>query len=134
VANPVTKEACNPTTPLSGSSSHRAKTRLTQLLDRRDLRCNSLIFAFLIFYRVRPLTEADKKKATAGWEQFKKNLSKEVEIVAEYAHIWGTTYNGMITVESRDLSAFHDFWHRFRETTRWYVPETRTYIAQKEQP
>jgi hypothetical protein len=56
-----------------------------------------------------------------------------VEIVAEYAHIWGTTYNGMITVESRDLSAFHDFWHRFRETTRWYVPETRTYIAQKEE-
>jgi hypothetical protein len=94
----------------------------------------SVIFAFLIFYRVRPLTEADKKKATAGWEQFKKNLSKDVEIVAEYAHIWGTTYNGMITVESRDLSAFHDFWHRFRETTRWYVPETRTYIAQKEQP
>src|SRR5438132_12529950 len=120
--------------PLSGSSFHRAKTRLTQLLDRRDIRCNSLGFAFLIFHRVRALTEADKKKATAGWEQFKKNLSKDVELVAEYAHIWGTTYNGMITVESPDLSAFHDFWHRFRETTRWYVPETRTYIAQKEQP
>ncbi len=73
-----------------------------------------MIFAFLIFYRVRPLTEADKKKATAGWEQFKKNLSKDVEIVAEYAHIWGTTYNGMITVESRDLSAFHDFCDNFR--------------------
>ena len=55
-----------------------------------------------------------------------------MEIVAEYAHVWGTTYNGMILVESRDLSAFHDFWHRFREATRWYVPQTMTYIAQKE--
>src|SRR5438034_3076117 len=132
--NALTIHACNLPTRLAGSSSHRANTRLAYPFDRHELRCNSLIVAFLIFYRVRPLTEADKKKATAGWEQFKKNLSKDVEIVAEYAHIWGTTYNGMITVESRDLSAFHDFWHRFRETTRWYVPETRTYIAQKEQP
>ncbi len=93
----------------------------------------SLIFAFLIFYRVRPLTEADKKKAAQEWERFKKKTSKDVAIVGEYAHIWGTTYNGMVIVESRDLSAFHDFWHRFRETTRWYVPETRTYIAQKEE-
>ena len=92
-----------------------------------------LIFAFMIFYRVRPLTEADKKKAATDWEAFKKKLSKDVAIVSEYAHIWGTTYNGMILVESRDLSAFHDFWHRFRETTRWYVPETKTYIAQKEE-
>ena len=92
-----------------------------------------MIFAFLIFYRVRPLSEADKKKATADWARFKKTLSKELAIVAEYAHIWGTTYNGMILVESRDLSTFHDFWHRFREATRWYVPETRTYIAQKEE-
>lgn len=99
----------------------------------RLFRCNDLIFAFLIFYRVRPLTEADKKKAATGWEAFKKKLSKDVAIVSEYAHIWGTTYNGMILVESRDLSAFHDFWHRFRETTRWYVPETKTYIAQKEE-
>lgn len=111
-----------------------AKTRLIPTDHHGFTRCDILIFAFLIFYRVRPLTEADKKKATADWERFKKNLSKDVEIVAEYAHIWGTTYNGMITVESRDLSAFHDFWHRFREATRWYVPETRTYIAQKEQP
>ncbi len=94
---------------------------------------HSLIFAFLIFYRVRPLTEADKKKAAQEWERFKKKTSKDVAIVGEYAHIWGTTYNGMVIVESRDLSAFHDFWHRFRETTRWYVPETRTYIAQKEE-
>ena len=92
-----------------------------------------MIFAFLIFYRVRPLSEADKKKATADWTRFKKSLGKDLAIVAEYAHIWGTTYNGMILIESRDLSTFHDFWHRFRETTRWYVPETRTYIAQKEE-
>ncbi|OLE74156.1 hypothetical protein AUG19_09530 [archaeon 13_1_20CM_2_54_9] len=92
-----------------------------------------MIFAFMIFYRVRPLTEADKKKARTEWERFKKKLSKEVVIVGEYAHIWGTTYNGMIIIESRDLSAFHDFWHMFRETTRWYVPETKTYIAQREE-
>ena len=79
------------------------------------------------------MSEADKKKATSDWARFKKTLSKELAIVAEYAHIWGTTYNGMILVESRDLSTFHDFWHRFREATRWYVPETRTYIAQKEE-
>src|SRR6266704_693655 len=83
--------------------------------------------------QLKPLSEADKKKATADWARFKKTLSKELAIVAEYAHIWGTTYNGMILVESRDLSTFHDFWHRFREATRWYVPETRTYIAQKEE-
>jgi len=94
---------------------------------------HNMIFAFLIFYRVRPLTEADKKKARIEWERFKKKLSKDVAIVGEYAHIWGTTYNGMIIVESRELSAFHDFWHQFRETTRWYVPESKTYIAQKEE-
>jgi len=90
-----------------------------------------MIFAFLIFYRVRPLTEADKRKAKLEWERFKKKLSKDVAIVSEYAHIWGTSYNGMIIVESRDLSAFHDFWHRFREATRWYVPESRTYIPRR---
>ena len=91
------------------------------------------VYAFLIFYRVRPLSDSDKKKATMEWDQFKKKISKDIAIVGEYAHIWGTTYNGMIVVESRDLTAFHDFWHRFREQTRWYVPETRTYIAQKEE-
>ena len=96
-------------------------------------RCHSLIFAFLIFYRVRPLTESDKKKAKAEWARFKKSIGKDVAIVGEYAHIWGTTYNGMILIESRDLSSFHDFWHRFRETTRWYVPETKTFIAQREE-
>src|SRR3989304_2023639 len=92
-----------------------------------------MIFAFLIFYRVRPLTESDKKKAKVDWGRFKKTVGKDVAIVGEYAHIWGTTYNGMIVVEARDLSAFHDFWHRFRETTRWYVPETKTLIAQREE-
>src|SRR2546427_11350234 len=91
------------------------------------------VYAFLIFYRVRPLSDADKKKATVEWDQFKKKLSKGIAIVGEYAHIWGTTYNGMIVGETRDLTAFHDFWHRFREQTRWYVPETSTYIAQKEE-
>lgn len=92
-----------------------------------------LIFAFLIFYRVRPLTEADKKKAKSDWEGFKKQIPKDVQIVGEYAHVWGTTYNGMILIESRDMTTFHDFWHRFRDTTRWYVPETKTYIAQREE-
>jgi len=109
------------------------KTRLIQPSRGPVQGAKSVIFAFLIFYRVRPLTEADKKKAATNWEEFKKKIPKDVAIVSEYAHMWGTTYNGMILVESRDLSSFHDFWHRFRETTRWYVPETKTFIGQKEE-
>jgi len=31
------------------------------------------------------LSDADKKKATVEWDQFKKKLSKDIAIVGEYA-------------------------------------------------
>src|SRR5213080_3424659 len=82
-----------------------SESQINPLRDGSELGDVSLIFAFLILFRVRPLTEADKKKAATGWEEFKKKMPKDVAIVSEYAHIWGTTYNGMILVESRIVSA-----------------------------
>lgn len=92
-----------------------------------------MIFVYLIFYKIRPLTDAEKEKARLNWEEFKKQLPEGVTLVGEYAHVWGTEYNGLIIVEASSHDAYHRFWHRFRETTRWYVPETKTYIAEKEE-
>src|SRR5947199_10619370 len=91
-----------------------SESQINPLQDGSALGDVSLIFAFRISFRVRPLTEADKKKAATGWEEFKKKMPKDVAIVSEYAPICGTTYNGMILLEPRHPSAFHDFSRRLR--------------------
>jgi len=90
-----------------------------------------MTFAFLIFYKVRPLLEAEKEKARKQWEKFKKRLPKTIRLLSEYDHVWGSIYNGFLLIEAPDFATFHEFWHNFREETRWYVPETQTFIAHK---
>jgi len=90
-----------------------------------------MTFAFLVFYKVRPLVESDAEKARKQWEEFKRELPKEVRIVGEYDHLWGSVYNGFLLIEAPDLATFHKFWHELRKETRWYIPETQTFIAHK---
>ncbi len=87
----------------------------------------------VILYKLKtPMSEEEVKKAKEEWEKFKNSLGGGVRIIGEYAHAWGTHYNGFILLEASNFDAFQSFWKKFRDTTRWYAIETHTIFGEKE--
>ena len=100
-----------------------------------------MTFGFIVFYKVKRMTPEEVQKAREEWSKFRRLTVREelaespggggVRIVGEYSHCWGMPYSGFLVVESEDLKSFHEWWHKFRDLTRWYVDEVHTVISQK---
>ena len=90
-----------------------------------------MTLAFLIFYKVKTLSNQEKEDAKREWSAFKNKLPSDLKIVGEYEHAWGSPYNGVFIVEADDIQPFLEWWPKFRDNTRWYVTETRTITCTK---
>ncbi len=88
-------------------------------------------YVFLIFYKLKQLTDEEEERARREWEDIMEEWPPEVRLIGVYDHAWGTDYNGLIIMESESMDAFTRFWKWFRDKIRWYVPETKTVIALK---
>ncbi|MHA1410927.1 MAG: DUF3303 family protein [Candidatus Odinarchaeia archaeon] len=91
-----------------------------------------MTLAFIIFYKIKKLSNQEADDAKRDWDEFKKKTPEGLRIAAEYDHAWGSKYNGIIIVESEKMEAFLEWWRKFRDFTRWYVIETRTITCTKD--
>jgi len=86
---------------------------------------------FLVFYRFRPLDSEEKSIAKHKWDEIKSTLPKEIELIGEYDHAWGTEYNGFLMFQSNTSDQFLEWWSTFKDEIRWYVEKTHTIVARK---
>ncbi len=90
-----------------------------------------MTLAFLVFYKIRALSNQEKEDAKREWEEFKAKLPADIQIIGEYEHAWGSVYNGVFILETDNMSSFLNWWPKFRDLTRWYVTETKTITCTK---
>jgi hypothetical protein len=91
------------------------------------------VIGVVILYKLKtPMSKEEVKKAREEWNKFKKSMTKDVKLIGEYAHAWGTSYNGFMIMEAKSFDAFQKFWEKFRNVTRWYAIETHTIFGEKE--
>ncbi len=94
-----------------------------------------MTYGFVIYYRFKLLTPEEAEKAREFWAEFRnESWPKDLEIVGNYTHAWGTEWNGWLLVETENPVTFFEFWPFFRDKTRWYIDNTRTIIGVKKKP
>lgn len=86
---------------------------------------------FLVFYRFRPLDSEEKSIAKHKWDEIKSSLPKDIALIGEYDHAWGTEYNGFLMFQSNTSDQFFEWWSTFKDEIRWYVEKTHTIVARK---
>ena len=89
-----------------------------------------MTMGFLIFYKYKPMTTGEARRAAEEWEKFKAK-NEAGKVISEYDHAYGTEWNGFFLVETEDMASFEDFWKEFRNSTRWYVESTQAIIGRK---
>ena len=94
-----------------------------------------MTYAFIVFYHLKPMTEEESLKAREFWIEFSQtDWPSELAIIGDYSYAWGSEWNGFLLIESENPEMFFDFWPKFRDKTRWYIDNTRTIIARKQDP
>ena len=94
-----------------------------------------MTFAFVVFYRFKLMTSDEVEKARGFWREYiEKNWPKELTILGDYRHAWGTEWSGFLFLETKNPQTFFEFWPLFRDETRWYIENTRTVIGLKREP
>lgn len=91
-----------------------------------------MTYGFVVFYRFHLMKEEDAKKAREFWAEYiKEEWPKEINLLGDYRHAWGSEWNGFLLLETKNPQSFFEFWPLFRDKTRWYVENTRTVIGLK---
>ncbi len=94
-----------------------------------------MTYGFIVFYRFKLMDADEAKESREFWQRFRtESWPKELKIVGDYRHAWGTEWNGFLIIETESPQLFFEFWPTFREETRWYVENTRTVIGFKSDP
>ncbi|MGY5875524.1 MAG: hypothetical protein RTU30_07245 [Candidatus Thorarchaeota archaeon] len=94
-----------------------------------------MTYAFVVFYRFRMMSAEEADKARNFWKEYlSEHWPKELTILGDYKHAWGTEWSGFLLLESENPLTFFEFWPVFRDKTRWYVDNTRTVIGFKRKP
>lgn len=88
-------------------------------------------YIYLVFYKLKELSQEEENRAKMEWEEIMKEWPPEVRLIGVYDHAWGTEYNGIMILESESMDSFARFWKWLRDKIRWYVPETWTVISMK---
>ncbi len=89
-----------------------------------------MTMGFLVFYKYKPMTTEEARRAGEEWKDFKAK-NKTAEIIREYDHAYGTEWNGFFLVETEDMASFENFWREFRDSTRWYIESLQAIIGKK---
>ncbi|MHA1238144.1 MAG: hypothetical protein ACTSSJ_02650 [Candidatus Odinarchaeia archaeon] len=91
-----------------------------------------MTLVFFILLKFKTLSSEEKRETKEKWKEYKRrNIPKEIKIVGEYEHTWGTVWNGALLVETDKMEDFINWWPKFRDFNRWYVTETQTIIMTK---
>ena len=81
------------------------------------------------------MTSEEAEKAREFWREFsEKEWPKDIAIIGDYRHAWGTEWSGFLLLETDTPQIFFEFWPKFRDKTRWYIENTRTVIGLKRKP
>ena len=81
------------------------------------------------------MTSDEADKARDFWREYiETSWPKELNILGDYRHAWGTEWSGFLFLETDNPQTFFEFWPQFRDKTRWYVENTKTVIGLKRTP
>ncbi|MHA1741567.1 MAG: hypothetical protein ACTSVD_05690 [Candidatus Thorarchaeota archaeon] len=94
-----------------------------------------MTYGFVVFYRFKPMGREEAEKSRETWRRVRTEIwPKDLKIVGDYRHAWGTEWNGFLVLECDNPQVFFEFWPVFREETRWYLDNTQTVIGVKTDP
>ncbi len=85
---------------------------------------------YVVLYRLRTLTEEEKRKWFVEWARIKAELPKGLEIIVEGFGAFGTAYTGF-TVYEGPLEAFREHFETLERKSASFVEKTETIIGTK---
>ena len=90
----------------------------------------SMDFVYLSLYRLRPLSDEEKKEWFRRWAEIKAKLPKDIKIVTEAGHAFGTEFTGF-TVYEGPLHSFEELMSLLQRETGDIVDKSKTIIGTK---
>lgn len=85
-------------------------------------------FIYLIFYRLKTLTDEEKHQWFQLWHKIRDNLPHGIKIVIEATTAFGTEYNGF-TVYDGPLDKFEELVETLQEYSGSFIEKTLTIIG-----
>jgi len=87
-------------------------------------------FVYLSFYRLKTMSDDEKKDWFRRWAEIRGKLPQGIRIVTEAGHAFGTEYTGF-TVYEGPIDKFEELMSILRRQTGDVVEKTRTIIGTK---
>jgi hypothetical protein len=85
---------------------------------------------FIVFYRLRTLTNEEKKQWFRDWADIRSHLPSGLKILTDGYGAFGTPYTGF-TVYEGSLAKFDELADILEERTSQFIEKTRTIIGTK---
>ncbi len=87
-------------------------------------------FVYVVMYRLKPMSEEEKKNWIKQWVVIRKELPKDIKIVTECGSAFGTDFTGF-TVFEGPFSKFEELVDILEENTKNLIEKTLTIIGTK---
>ncbi len=87
-------------------------------------------FVYLMLYRLRTMSDDEKRDWFKKWAQIRKTIPKEIRVITEAGNAFGTDFTGF-TVFEGPLDKFEKLYDILDRETGPLVEKTRTIIGTK---
>ena len=87
-------------------------------------------FVYLTLYRLRTMSDDDKKKWFKKWNEIKTHLPKGMKVITEATSAFGTEYTGF-TVYEGPLEKFDELSDKIEEHSKGFLEKSLTIIGTK---
>ncbi len=87
-------------------------------------------FVYIVMYRLRTLSEEEKKNWLQQWTKIRKELPQHIKIVTEAGHAFGTDFTGF-TVFEGPFSKFEEMVAVLERHTSGLIEKTLTILGTK---
>lgn len=87
-------------------------------------------FVFLTFYRLRTMSDEDKKDWFKTWNSIKTKLPKGMEVIIEATSAFGTEFTGF-TVYAGPLEKFDELSETIEQYSKEFIEKSLTIIGTK---
>jgi hypothetical protein len=88
-------------------------------------------YVYLTLYRLRTMSDADKKEWFKAWNEIKTQLPEGMKVITEAASAFGTEFTGF-TVYEGPLHKFEELVDKLEEYSQGYVEKSLTIIGTKD--
>ena len=87
-------------------------------------------FVYLVLYRLRTMSDEEKKNWFKKWAEIRKTIPKEIRVITEAGNAFGTEFTGF-TVFEGPLDKFEVLYEILDKETGPLVERTKTIIGTK---